>query len=129
MSIKWTKGERKEIEDGIANHGIESKRCAALARIVYRVAQRKDSKASAVRMRPPKGAMWLVPKHSSIPWWKEHVYVDTRGHAVDAITGSKGYDPSTGYVADHWEFAEVMRIEMVDPATIDPGIQDADKVL
>lgn len=127
MSIKWTRGERKVIDAGIATHGIQSKRCAALARIVHRVALKKDPNASAVRMRPPKGAMWLEPKAFGIPYWNEHVYVDTRGHAVDAITGACGYEPSKTYVLEHWEDAELMRIETVDPATIDPGIQDADK--
>ncbi|MRG96490.1 hypothetical protein [Polyangium spumosum] len=126
MAIDWTDEERKKVEAGIAKHGLRTGRCAALARIVHPVAQQKDPKACAIRMRPPKGATWLVPKASSIPSWKGHVYVETREHAVDAVTGSKGYSPSSTYVNDHWDFAEWMRIDEVDPATVDPGIQDVD---
>lgn len=126
MAIDWTDEEREKVEGGIAKHGIQTGRCAALARVVYPVAQQRDPKARALRMRPPKGATWLVPKASRIPHWKAHVYVETREHAVDAVTRSDGYSPASTYVKDHWDFAEVMRVEEVDPATVDPGIQYVD---
>jgi hypothetical protein len=126
VAIDWTDEEREKVENGIAKHGIRTGRCAALARIVHPVAQQNDPKACAIRLRPPKGATWLVPKASRIPYWKAHVYVETRGHAVDAVTGSDGYSPASAYVQDHWDFAELMRIEEVDPATVDPGIQDVE---
>lgn len=126
VAIDWTDEERDKVENGIAKHGILTGRCAALARIVHPVAQQKDPKARALRMRPPKGATWLVPKASAIPYWKGHTYVETRGHAVDAVTGSNGYSPASTYVEDTWCFAEVMRVEEVDPTTVDPGIQDVE---
>jgi hypothetical protein len=126
VAIDWTDEEREKVGDGIAKHGILTGRCAALARIVHPVAQQKDLRACAIRMRPPKGAPWLVPKVSAIPYWQGHVYVETRGHAVDAITGPDGYTPASTYVKEHWHFAEVMRVEEVDPATVDPGIQDVE---
>lgn len=52
------------------------------------------------------------------------MYVETREHAIDVVTGSDGYSPASTYVQDHWNFADVMRIEKVDPAMVDPGIQD-----
>jgi hypothetical protein len=67
-----------------------------------------------------------VPKASRIPRWTGHVYVEAHGHAVDAVTGSDGYSPASEYVQDHWSFAEVMRVEKVDPTTVDPGIQDVE---
>lgn len=127
MAIHWTDEERTKIEDGISRHGIRTGRCAALARIVHPIARQQDPDACAIRLRPLKGAIHLVPKVSHIPYWHEHVYVETRAHAVDAITGADGYAPSNTYVNDHWEFAESMRVEKVDPTTVDPGIQDVDE--
>lgn len=127
MAIDWTDDEREKIEAGIARHGILTGRCAALARIVCPIAQQKDPRARAIRMLPPKGATWLIPKTTRIPHWHTHVYVETREHAVDAFTGAGGYCPASAYVEDHWHFAEVMRVEEVDPATVDPGIQDLDQ--
>lgn len=126
VAIAWTDDERETVAAGIARHGVTTGRCAALARVVYAVAQQKDPNARTVRMRPPKGAPWLVPKTSRIPYWNAHVYVETREHAVDAVTGSDGYSPASAYVRDHWEFAAFLRIEEVDPATIDPSIQQLD---
>jgi hypothetical protein len=126
VAIDWKDEEREKVEIGITKHGLQTGRCAALARIVHPVAQQSDPEACAVRMLPPKGATWLVPKTPRIPVWCGHVYVETRGHAVDAVTGSDGYSPSSTYVKDHWDFAELMRVEAVDPATVDPGIQDVD---
>lgn len=127
MTIDWTNEERTLVQNGIAKHGLETGRCAALARVIHPVALRKDPKTRAIQLRPPKGATWLIPKSSDIPHWKAHVYVDTCEHAVDAVTGSDGYAPSNTYVETHWEFAEFLRIEHVDPATVDPGIQDVDE--
>lgn len=126
MAIDWTDDEREKVEDGIARHGLQTGRCAALARVVHAVAQQRDSKARAIRMRPPKGATWLVPKTPHIPYWELHVYVETREHAVDAVTGPDGYSPASAYARTHWAFAELMRIDEVDPATVDPGIQYVD---
>lgn len=126
VAIDWTDEEREAVENGIAKHGIPTSRCAALARIVHPVARRRDASARAIRMRPPKGATWLVPKAPRIPLWQTHVFVETREHAVDAVTGADGYAPASTYVDDHWAFAEMLRVEEVDPTTVDPGIQHVD---
>lgn len=69
----------------------------------------------------------MVPKLPTIPSdWVHHVYVETRDHAVDAITGASGHSPASDYVESHWEYAELMRSEEVDPATVDPRIQDVE---
>lgn len=101
VAIDWKDEEREKVELGIIKHGLHTGRCAALARIVHPVAQQGDPKACAIRMLPPKGATWLVPKTPRIPIWCGHVYIETRGHAVDAVTGSDGYSPSSAYVTDH----------------------------
>lgn len=126
MAIDWTEEERRVVEAGIAEHGANTSRCAALARIVHPVARQRDPRARAIRMLPPKGATWLVPRTDRVPFWRSHVYVETREHAVDAVTGADGHFPASGYVATHWEFAALMRIAEVDPAMVDPGLQRAD---
>lgn len=127
MGVNWTDDERQVVEIGIARHGIQSGRCAALARVVYRVAKPRDPHAHGVQLRPPEGAAWLVPKdHDRIPVWGSHVYVETQGHAVDAIAGPDGY-PADAFVQDHWEWHDTLRVTDVDPETVDAGIQDMDE--
>jgi hypothetical protein len=128
MGVSWTEKERTEVERGIAEHGIDSKRCAVLARIIYAVAKPKDPLAHGVHIHPAPGARWLVPKVSMVPYWGSHTYVETRDHAVDAITGSKGY-LAAAFLNDHWEFSATIRKTEVDPATIDRGLQHVDEEL
>jgi hypothetical protein len=126
MAVDWTEQERTAIENGIAEHGIDTGRCAALARIVYRIAKPRDPDARALHVRPAAGARWLVPKEPRVPYWGSHTYVETEEHAVDAVAGADGHHPADRYLQDYWEFSATLRVSEVDPATIDPGIQDAD---
>ncbi len=41
---------------------------------------------------PPR---WILPKRPDLPRWASHTYVAAHQHAVDAITGADGYDPSS----------------------------------
>ena len=128
MGVDWTHEERTTVERGIAAHGIETGRCASLARIVYAVAKPRDHRARGVQiLLTQSGTVWLVPKRGNgIPTWGAHTYVETQAHAVDAITGVGGH-PAETFLADHWEFSATMRKTEVDPATIDPGIQHLDE--
>lgn len=125
MGVNWTDDERATVQRGIAEHGINSGRCAALARIVYAVAKPRDPEARGVHLRPAPGAVWLVPKPPHVPYWASHTYVETEAHAVDAITGADGY-PVERFLSDHWEYSWTMRVSQIDPATIDPVIQRMD---
>lgn len=131
MPVSWSDEERIAIEKGIEAHGIDTGRCAALARIVYKLAKPRDQEARAIQVRPAPGARWLVPKPREdgpkIPLWRSHTYVEIERHAVDAIAGSDGYSPSDGYLQHYWQWADTMRVSEVDPATVDPGIQSADE--
>ena len=66
-----------------------------------------------------------MPKAPDVPYWGAHTYVETEGHAVDAIVGPDGH-PAERFLEDHWAWAQTLRVSEVDPATIDPGIQDVD---
>ena len=124
MAIDWTERERAIIVQGIANHGLRTGRCAALARIVYGIAKPRDPNTRGLHLRPAPGARWLVPKAPHVPYWGSHTYVETENHAVDAIAGPDGHSAEC-FLQDHWEFWKTMRVSEVDVATIDPGIQDA----
>jgi hypothetical protein len=95
MAVDWSEQERAIVEKGIEDHDMGSGRCAALARIVYRVAKPRDPGARAVHVRPAAGARWLVPRRREdgppIPVWYAHTYVETERHAVDAVTKADGY--------------------------------------
>jgi len=50
------------------------------------------------------------------------VYVETNDHAVDAVTGSAGFEALT-YREHFWDYAETQRVREIDPEDVDPGIQ------
>lgn len=126
MAVDWTDDERARIVQGIATHGLTTGRCAALARIVFALAQPRDEHAHGAQLQPPSGARWLVPKAPHVPYWGSHTYVVTERHAVDAVVGPDGYEADR-FVRDHWEFWETIRVSEVDPATVDPGIEDMER--
>lgn len=128
MSLDWTKEERLTLERGIADHGIHTGRCAAFARIAHAVARPRDEGARGIQIRPAPGARFLVPKVSRIPYWGSHTYVETRAHAVDAITGPDGY-AAEKFLLDHWEYSSSIRKIEANPAMIDQGIQYLDDEL
>lgn len=123
VSVKWTKDEHHKVAQAIADHGLESRRCAAVARVVYGVAKPKDAAARGIQMQAPPGARWMIPKKPRIPQWNSHTYVETQEHAVDAVTGPDGYAAAT-YRTEHWNWSETFVVCEVDVATVDPGIED-----
>lgn len=123
MSIDWTDTERLRVEQGIADHPIDSGRCAALARVVHGVAKPRDPDVRGVQIRPRMPARWLVPKHPHVPYWFSHTLVETQEHDVDALTGPDGHR-ADAYLETYWHFHARIDARTVDLATIDPGIED-----
>jgi hypothetical protein len=50
MGVNWREEERVIVERGMADHSIESGRCAALARVVYRVAKPNDPSTQGIHI-------------------------------------------------------------------------------
>ena len=124
MSIDWSAGERTQITGALARFPIESGRFAALARVVYQVAQPRDSETHGLLVLPVGAARFVVPKHVPRPRWGSHTLVETMQHRVDALTGVEG--TSTGsYLSEHWEYPECLRVTQIDVFSVDPGIEDA----
>ncbi|MBK9260656.1 MAG: hypothetical protein IPM54_12645 [Polyangiaceae bacterium] len=123
MAIPWTKDERNDVEQGIAKHPIESGRCAALARVIYKIAKPGDPDTYGVQLRPQRGARYLVPIEPNVPYWHSHTLVATHDHNVDAVTGADGYHAKE-YLERYWHFHQMLTVEMVDVETIDVGIED-----
>jgi hypothetical protein len=123
VAIQWTKNERSDVEQGIIDHPLRSGRCAALARVVHKIATATDPGAHGIQIRPPRGARFLVPKQPHVPIWYSHTLVTTQGHDVDAITGADGYD-ARDYLKQYWEHHDLLIVQTVDVDTVDPGIED-----
>jgi hypothetical protein len=125
MAVKWTDDEHHKVAKAIADHGLKSKRCAAVARVVYGVAKPKDEKTRGIQMQAPPGARFMIPKEPRIPQWNSHTYVETQEHAVDAVTGPHGHAAAT-YREDRWKWSETFLVREVDVTTVDPGIEDVE---
>jgi hypothetical protein len=123
VGLKWSAIEQGEIERGIARHPVESGRCAALARVVYAVAQPGDPDAGGLQVLPKSAARFVVPKHDPKPRWGSHTLVETRRHCVDALTGASGTLTGT-YLSEHWEYVEHIHMVSVDVFAVDVGIED-----
>lgn len=122
MAIDWTADERPRVETAVAAHPVKSGRCAALARVVFAVGCERDAETVGRHVRPRGAARFVVPKHPDARLWWSHTFVETHGHAVDALTGAGGH-PADAYRAEFWEFPETLSWSEVDVSTIDPGIQ------
>ena len=124
MGVDWTEKEHREIAEGIKKYDISSGKCAALARIVHRVAKAGARDARGVQLRCKKAVRFLVPRKPEIPCWGAHTYVETREYAVDVVTGPDGYKAAS-YVNDHWHWNDRFYEQVeIDVATVDPGIED-----
>jgi hypothetical protein len=123
VAIPWTDPDRLSVAQAIADHPIDSGRCAALARRVLAVAMPIDTNARGVQLKPRAPARWLVPKHPHVPYWSSHTLIETREHDVDAITGPDGHR-ADAYLEHFWHFPDRIDARTVDVATIDPGIED-----
>lgn len=124
MTVEWLENDYREVADGMQKYHVRSGMCAALARIVHRVAITATQDARGMQLRCKKAVRYLVPKKPHIPYWNAHTYVETQEHVVDAVTGPDGYK-ATSYVNDHWHWDDQSyeRVE-IDVATVDPGIED-----
>ncbi len=122
MSVDWTAAERSEVEAAIERYPIESARCAALARVVSVVGQRRDARTRGWQLRPRGAARYVVPRVPNPPVWFSHTFVETHGHAVDALTGADGCE-RPHYLVAHWQHPEVLAEHPVDVSEVDPGIE------
>lgn len=128
MPAAWTPEERSTVEQALTRYPATSGHCAALARVVHKVGIQRDEKTRGRQVRPkvlgttPR-PRWIIPKHPSVPKWASHTYVETHEHAVDALTGVDGYEPSE-YLEQHFSYAGWLEIVDVDVFQVDPGIED-----
>jgi len=123
MAIDWDPAERAEIEAGIEKYPAGSKRCAALARVVLRVARPRDEQARGIQLRPIDDAPWLILKEDharrDLPRiWASHTLVETQRHDVDALTGSDGC-AAEQYLGRYFEFPLAIGLQEVDVSTVD----------
>lgn len=123
MAAPWTSDERDEIVAAIDQHPVASGRCAALARIVFEVGRRRDEDTRGCQVRPRNRARYVLPKHPAVPRWHTHTYAEAHCHAVDAMTGAEGCDPSV-YLERHFHYANALEVVEVDVHQVDPGIED-----
>lgn len=126
MAIPWKKAELRAVEQGIAKHPIASGRCAALARIIQRIAVTTDPAAHGIQLRPRGAARFLVPKLPHVPTWYSHTLVKTLQHKVDAITGAHGHAAGE-YLEHYWEYHQNIEVICVDVEMVDPGIEGEDE--
>jgi hypothetical protein len=124
MSIDWTKEERVDVAQAIAEHPIGSGRCAALARVVFKTGAARDPNTKGRQVRPPRtsAARYVVPKVPHPPQWCSHTLVDTHAHSVDALTGPDGCEKAS-YLEQYWEYPEYLEVIDVDVFGIDRGIE------
>lgn len=124
MAVEWNDEEYRKVAAGIEKYGIHSGMCAALARVVHRVATAGDRDARGIQLRCKKAVRFLLPRKPHIPYWGAHTYVETQEHAVDAVTGPGGYKAES-YVNDHWHWNDRDYEQVtIDVTTVDPGIED-----
>jgi hypothetical protein len=121
MAIDWEPDERAEIEQGIAKYPPESKRCAALARLVHPKARRRDEQTRGLQIRPLH-APWIVLDRDAPRIWASHTLIETQGHNVDALTGADGC-ASERYLGSHFLFPDKIQVEEVDVFSIDTWIE------
>jgi hypothetical protein len=122
VAIRWEPDERAQVEDGIARYPVESNHCAALARIVHRLASPRDDRTRGLQIRPKSPARWIVLKRGA-PRWASHTLVETQEHRVDALTGADGWSAAQ-YIEDHYRFPEALQAHEVDVYSIDPWIEE-----
>jgi len=123
VAIPWKKAQFRAVDEGMKKHPLKSGRCAALARIVHRVAITTDPSTHGIQLRPRGAARFLVPKYPHVPTWYSHTLVTTHQHNIDAITGASGHAASE-YLEHYWNHHHDISVQQVDVATVDPGIED-----
>ncbi|MCC6525919.1 MAG: hypothetical protein IT373_24945 [Polyangiaceae bacterium] len=124
MAVTWEPQERAEIEVGIRRHPLASGRCAALARVVYRVGKPRDEATRGRQVRPLRrsAARYVVPRTPHPPLWGSHTLTETQEHGVDGLTGVEGCAASE-YLARHWLYAEALEVHDVDVFSVDQNIE------
>jgi hypothetical protein len=126
VTLEWTPEERTQVEAGIARYPAESGRCAALARIIYRLALPKDKQTRGIQLSGAHQARWLILKRDRPRQWKTHTLVETARHDADALTGPDGC-PTEQYLERHFQFPEAIAVRDVDVFTVDPWIEEEEK--
>ena len=123
MAVQWEEDEEEAVRGALRRFPVASGRCAALARVVFKEGSRRDPSTCGRHLRPRGAARFVLPIYEPTPRWGSHTFVETHEHAVDALTGVEGC-PAEDYLVTHWRYHEVLVVTDVDPATVDPGIQD-----
>jgi hypothetical protein len=126
VAIPWDADDRSAIEAGIARYPADSGHCAALARVVHRVALPRDERTRGLSIRPAGAARFLAVRKPLRKQWAAHVLVETQEHRVDALTGADGC-PASDYLAEHFWFPERLAVHEVDVSTIDTWIQQEEQ--
>ena len=123
VPIGWSPEERAEVEAGIVRYPAESPHCAALARIIHRLAMPKDERTRGIQLsQSGDGNPWLVLKRGHPRRWWTHTLVETVGHDADALTGADGC-PSQQYLERHFQFHEGIVVREIDVLTVDTWIE------
>ena len=123
MAVDWEPEERAAIERGIVQHPVTSNRCAALARIVYRIAQPRDGQTRGIQIHPKTPARWILPKRPLPRLWGTHTLIETQEHRVDALTGADGC-ASERYLEEHYRYPQALAAHDVDVFSVDPWIEE-----
>jgi hypothetical protein len=123
MAVEWTPEERAKVEAGIAKYPATGNGCAALARIIYRLARPRDERARGIQLNAPNGAPWLILRRDRPRQWASHTLVETQKHNVDALTGADGC-ASDRYLAEHFLFPEAIQVQEVDVFSVDAWVDE-----
>jgi hypothetical protein len=125
MTLTWTPENLQKLQTAMAQYPASSGQCTALARQVYRVACEEDpQKPQGVHLKPKGSARYIVALAGRGIYWASHTLIETRQHALDALTGPPGF-PAGAYLGAHFENPDhIQTLHGVDLDAIDPGIQD-----
>lgn len=120
MTVSWNDDQRAKVDAMLAEHPLDSYRCADAARAVLPTARELDG-ASKARIVLPNllGARWVLPREfSPRPYWAHHVTVAVTDHYVDGLTRSPG-EPMSSYLGKHFHRPELHTVADVDLARED----------
>ena len=115
MTVSWSDDQRAKVDSTLAEHPLDSHRCADTARAIIPTARDLDGASKARIVLPGlPGARCVLPREfSPRPYWTHHVTVAVTDHYVDGLTRSPG-EPSTSYLGKHFHRPEFHTIEDVD---------------
>ncbi|MCA2977692.1 MAG: hypothetical protein INH41_02375 [Myxococcaceae bacterium] len=122
MSLDWKPTSASEIQRGIDTYPLESGKCAALARLVDRVAESESRARQGVLVVPKSPARFLIHRSGARLGWYHHVFTEVQEHAVDALTGAAGH-PRHSYLSAFFSFDSELEMSAVNVLSVDPDIE------